>query len=205
MKQSEQINELAKALAKARASFKPVVKDQVNPFFKSKYASFESCVAATEPSLTANGLLIFQAPDYVDGKMVLATRLMHTSGQWLQSDAPLLPAKQDSQSLGASITYMKRYSWVVMAGLPGTDIDDDGESERVAKAPAVATLSKEQMGELERIFAKYPGYRENVTKALQGKPLTQLPLDMFSKIRANAKADHQKEQQQKPEFQELGF
>lgn len=35
MEQSEQINELATALAKAQGQIKPAIKDSANPFFKS--------------------------------------------------------------------------------------------------------------------------------------------------------------------------
>ena len=40
---NQTLNELADALSKAQAEMKPALKDASNPFFKSKYATLESC------------------------------------------------------------------------------------------------------------------------------------------------------------------
>ena len=48
LEMSGEINELAKALATARKKFKPVKKEQTNPFFKSKYADLSAVIDATE-------------------------------------------------------------------------------------------------------------------------------------------------------------
>lgn len=42
MERSEQINELAAALAKAQAQIRAATKDSTNPHFKSKYADLAS-------------------------------------------------------------------------------------------------------------------------------------------------------------------
>ena len=46
MLRSEQINELAAALAKAQGQMQSAKKDAENPFFKSKYADMDSVVSA---------------------------------------------------------------------------------------------------------------------------------------------------------------
>jgi len=65
-------------------------------------------------------------PIMLDGFPVLTTRLMHSSGEWLEGEWPLNPVKNDPQALGAASTYARRYS--LMAALGIATEDDDGET-----------------------------------------------------------------------------
>jgi hypothetical protein len=60
-----------------------------------------------------------------DGCVGVATRIMHSSGEWLESEF-LIPCKQDAHGYAAGITYCRRLSLQAAAGVP-TD-DDDGNS-----------------------------------------------------------------------------
>lgn len=128
--QSTEIKDLAAALAKAQAEIKPALKDTDNPFFKSKYADLASVQAACMPHLTKNGLSVVQAIQMVGELTVLVTTLMHTSGQWLKSVAPVRPTKNDPQGLGSALTYMRRYSLASMAGVAQEDDDGNSASEK---------------------------------------------------------------------------
>lgn len=126
--QSENINELAAALAKAQGEYTPALKDSANPFFKSKYANLCSIVKACQEPLSKNSLSISQATNKDEsGTWVLTTTLMHSSGQWLKSQTPIITIKPDIQSFGSASTYARRYAWASIAGVT-TDEDDDGES-----------------------------------------------------------------------------
>lgn len=125
--QSECINELATALSKAQGEMQAAIKDSINPFFKSKYADLGSVWDAARPVLTKNGLCIMQTTDMVGEKVVMVTTLAHTSGQWMKSFLPLNPSKNDSQGMGAAITYLRRYSLSALVGVVCDD-DDDGET-----------------------------------------------------------------------------
>ena|SRR3990167_2072646 len=127
MKKSENINELAQALAKAQGQMGPAVFNRQNPHFKSRFADFTSCMDACRKPLSENGLSIMQCSETIDGKPVLITMLAHSSGQWVQAEFPLLTAKMDSQGLGSAMTYAKRYSLCAMVGIVA-DEDDDGEA-----------------------------------------------------------------------------
>ena len=59
---SDQIDQLATALAKAQGEFDTAGKNQKNPFFKSNYADFEAVVEASRPALSKYGLSVFQSP-----------------------------------------------------------------------------------------------------------------------------------------------
>lgn len=126
MNHSEQINELATALSKAQGQFVPALKDTANPFFKSKYANLCSIVKACQEPLSKNGLCISQATRKYDDQWVLVTKLLHSSGQWIESVTPIITMKSDIQSFGSSCTYARRYAWASICGVT-TDEDDDGE------------------------------------------------------------------------------
>lgn len=128
---SEQIDQLATALAKAQGEMQVAEKNKKNPFFKSNYADFESIIAATRPALSKYGLSVAQVPSILeDGSSYLMTILMHSSGQWIKSCAKHNPPKQDVQSLSSYNTYLKRmcYESIVCVATG----DDDGE---LASAP----------------------------------------------------------------------
>jgi len=129
MSQSEIINELAAALSKAQGEMQAAIKDKVNPFFKSSYADLGSVWDAARPVLSKYGLCIMQTTEMTaDGsKIVMVTTLAHTSGQWMKSYLPLNPSKNDSQGVGAALTYLRRYSLSAIVGVV-CDEDDDGET-----------------------------------------------------------------------------
>lgn len=126
MMQSEQINELAAALAKAQRTLKAAIKDSTNPHFRSRYADLASIWSAWQEAGPAHGLAITQTTAVRDGGIVLITQMSHSSGQFIRGEYPLNPIKNDSQGLGSAMTYARRYSLAAMTGV--CPDDDDGES-----------------------------------------------------------------------------
>jgi hypothetical protein len=134
MKTSEQINELAAALCKAQAMMKPAKKSELNPYFKSKYADLTNVIENDRKALSSNGLSVIQGASFAgkpDGEplaVMLTTRLVHTSGQWVEEFAGAVPKDYGPQSVGACITYLRRYGYQAMVGATAEGDDDDGES-----------------------------------------------------------------------------
>lgn len=125
---SDSIDLLASALAKAQAEFTIAIKNRNNPFFKSKYADFESIIAATRPSLAKYGLSVVQPPfEDESTTSFLITILMHSSGQWIKSKARHNPPKADIQSLSSYNTYLKRMCYSSLVGVSTGEEDDDAE------------------------------------------------------------------------------
>lgn len=134
MNKSETIELLAQALLKAQTEFMTASKDAKNPFFKSKYATLNSVWEAVATALHNNRLVCIQP---IVNNMV-ATTIIHTSGQFITSECPIVCAKQnDPQALGSAITYSRRYALASMLGVM-TDDDDDAESAMVRKQPQSA-------------------------------------------------------------------
>ena len=126
MKQSESIKELATALCLAQAEMGGAVKDSKNPFFKSSYADLTSVIAALKGPFSNHGLSFVQLPVSTDTHIGVMTMLMHTSGEWIQSEYVLPMTKRDPQAAGSCLTYSRRYALQSLAGLPS--VDDDAES-----------------------------------------------------------------------------
>ncbi|MFI0477765.1 MAG: ERF family protein [Candidatus Rhabdochlamydia sp.] len=114
-------------LMKAKQEIGTVKKDSKNPFHKSNYASLNAYIDASEAHLLENGLILVQAGNGSFTQPLIVATLIHPeSGQWIKSYLPILNPKLDSQGLGASVTYMRRYSIATLLGLVSED--DDGET-----------------------------------------------------------------------------
>lgn len=124
MLHSEQINEIATALAKAQGMIEGASKAAVNPAFGKKYADLASVWDAAREPLSINGLSVVQIPNETPDGMLLVTMLLHSSGQWFSSRYPIRPVKNDPQGIGSAITYARRYSLMALVGIAPED--DDG-------------------------------------------------------------------------------
>lgn len=128
MKKSESIAELAKALSAFQGEVKQPLKDKANPFFKSKYVPLENVVEAITETASKHGLSFIQFPVNQDNRVGIVTMLMHSSGEWIETE-PIYaqPQKNDAQATGSVITYLKRYSLSSVFGIT-SDEDDDGNN-----------------------------------------------------------------------------
>ncbi|SEI98232.1 ERF superfamily protein [Azotobacter beijerinckii] len=132
MNKSEQINELATALAKAQGELENAAKSSDNPHFKSKYADLAEILNTVRPVFSANGLSVSQCPSFEAGIVSVETVLMHRSGQWMSSVISAPVSKQDAQGVGSAITYCRRYSLAAVAGIAQ---EDDDANSAVGHAP----------------------------------------------------------------------
>ena len=128
---SEQISEIVAALLKVQATEPTALKQAENPHLRSKYADLEAVMSSVRPALTANGVLLIQAADVVEGRVGVTTLLVHASGQWFRSRLLLTPTKNDPQAIGSCITYGRRYGLSAMAGV----VTEDDDAERGKQAP----------------------------------------------------------------------
>lgn len=124
---SPNIDKLCTALAKAQADMGPATKGATNPYFNSNYADLTSVIAAVNGPLTENGLSFVQMPSLDgDGVLHMTTRLMHSSGQYLEGTCSAKPKDRGPQSVGSVITYLRRYALQSVCGLGAKD--DDGNA-----------------------------------------------------------------------------
>jgi hypothetical protein len=141
MPQSESIKELATALSKVQGQLTFAKKDSANPFFKSTYADLESVWDSCREALAKNGLAVIQMPgNFFEGRMWLITRLVHTSGEWIEQEMSVPVTKPDAQGAGSALTYMRRYALAAFVGI--VQADDDGNAA-VQPKPIKPALVKE--------------------------------------------------------------
>ena len=138
MDKSESINELATALAKAQGGFPAVLKGGTNPHLKNKYATLDDVIEAVRGPLAVESLSFVQLIGRGETGAALTTMLMHSSGQFISTTADVDKlagnrAINDMQSLGAALTYMKRYQLSAMLGL-NTESDDDGNGRDAVRS-----------------------------------------------------------------------
>ena len=157
MMYSEQIDQIASALSVLQSRMRTVDKSAANPFFKSRYTPLEDVVDSIRPHLEELGLSFTQGGTLVGAneenetgfktefRMVLSTRIMHKSGQWIESFFPLdaVPDKNGvvtPQGWGSASSYARRYGLQAALGITTGDVDDDGNlaSGNESVAPAAA-------------------------------------------------------------------
>jgi hypothetical protein len=136
MRSSEQINELATALAAAQKMYTPVKKAKTGliegvsrktgkPYsYEYKYADLADVLQMALPALSANGLSFSQPNTLIDGKLRVVSRLMHSTGQWIESDGIEISEGGTPQEFGMESTYFRRYDGASLLGIaPDEDTD----------------------------------------------------------------------------------
>lgn len=135
MKQTPEINELAKALLLVQSELKSIEKDSINPHFKNKYASLTAVIDSTRGPLAKQSLMIVQTHSTTtEGQATLVTTLLHSSGQYIQSHLPLVLSKQDMQGMGSATSYARRYGLLAILNLAAEDDDGAHASDSEPKA-----------------------------------------------------------------------
>lgn len=184
--ESADLNKLFEALAKAQLEMEVAKTDSTNPYFKSKYADLRSIVDASRPFLAKQGLCVLQRTiTGDDDTSYLYTRLGHLSGQWMESLMPIRPPKQDIQTLGSYMTYLRRYSYASMVGVVSGDEDDDGETamhpSREPGKAASETISKAQLHILAEELKGEGETLEKLMKNFSISKLADLPASRYTK------------------------
>ncbi|MBF5007631.1 ERF family protein [Diaphorobacter caeni] len=129
---SESLAKIAPAVLAAQQTITFAAKDAVNGHLRNKYADLPAVIDAVKTALNDNGIAFMQTGSPSDdGKLHLTTRLLHTSGEWLQDTIVMPLPKQDPQGYGSAMTYARRYG---LASITGLYQDDDDGTRAVAPA-----------------------------------------------------------------------
>ena len=131
---SETIAAIAPALCNAQKAFKPVAQSGTNPHLRSKYSTIADYLNAVNRALWDNDLFLSQSVSKVEVGIAVSTKIIHKSGEWIESEATVLPvSKADAQAVGSAISYGRRYSLSAFLGIAAGTDDDDGVA--ASKAP----------------------------------------------------------------------
>lgn len=94
--------------------------------YSYKYADLAACLDVVRKPLAENELALVQLPSIVDGEVHMQTILGHSSGQSISCTMAMRPDKGGPQAIGATMTYLRRYSLSAMLGV--AQYDDDAAS-----------------------------------------------------------------------------
>jgi len=132
MQKSEQINEIALALAQFQGEIEDAPRDAQG--YGYKYATLGAVLALVRPLMSKYDMAIVQSPKREANRIAVETTIFHKSGQWISETLafdlpePILNSQgkkknTDAQDCGSIISYIRRYAITAMLGI--TQIDDD--------------------------------------------------------------------------------
>ena len=95
----------------------------IKPGFAYSYADLADVSAVVLPALAAVGIAYTAPLEERNGGYVLAAKLLHISGESIDSAWPVQPGPP--QQMGSAITYGRRYCLLTMTGVHPAGEDDD--------------------------------------------------------------------------------
>jgi hypothetical protein len=184
-RRSPDIGELAAALAKAQAAYPEIprnrevkVRTRAGAEYTFRYATLDTILAGIRKPNADNGLAVSQLIESTNGTAKLQTLLMHSSGQWLLSEAPIISAG-GNQEFGSALAYMRRYTLSAIVNLASQEDDDaniaEGNhvedvpatgGEQTATPPAGPRLASEKQRKMIYALSKEKGLDETAMKAM---------------------------------------
>lgn len=142
MRTSETIEELAGALAAATAELENVGKGHKAQAGRASYsyANIADVLRECRPVLARHGLCVLAGQDLEVEAVVVVSRLLHKSGQWIETDCRVPVDRQGGiHGVGSAITYARRYALLALIGIAAEDDDgrraQDSKPKRRGRAP----------------------------------------------------------------------
>jgi len=145
MQTSETIAEIAGALSKAQGELANTTKDQRAIAGKARYtyANIAAVLDDVRPVLARHGLAVVQAVGKDGGDVLVTTRIMHQSGEWIESALPLPVDRMGGiQGVGSAITYGRRYGLQAMLGIASDDDDGAAAQQQRPRPRPARTLAQ---------------------------------------------------------------
>lgn len=195
---SAELDQLFAALSVAQGEYETIGCNRENPYFKVRFADLDSILSAVRPALMKNKLTFLQQIRInEEGMTILHSILGHSSGQWIESRNRIIPSKNDPQTFGSTLSYLKRYAAVSLLGVTvSQDKDDDDAEKDMAdsrqifvkgglntkynpREESAETITKEQLEELEYELASHPDIATQILDGLRLQSLADLPKSKF--------------------------
>ncbi|PTG53070.1 single-stranded DNA-binding protein [Staphylococcus chromogenes] len=174
MRMSESITEISKAISSFRKEVKQPIKDADNPFFKSKFVPLENVVEAVDQVAPNLGLSFVQwALNDENGRVGVATMLMHSSGEYIEFDPVFMNAEKNTpQGAGSLISYLKRYSLSAIFGIT-SDQDDDGNAASGKQSKSEPKASSKTVGALKQEVLNFVELMKSLNKDVTQQQVEQ--------------------------------
>ena len=155
---SDTVGEIAKALAKCQGEFPLVAMNAEVDFVGKKgrthfgYASLSAYLEACLPITSKHGIAVVQPTWTEKSKTHVMTKLVHESGEWLETGTLIFDIKTDDPKvMGSLVTYARRYSLAPALGLSNRSDDDDANAAS-ADLQRPVQMVKDDMKFVNRVF-----------------------------------------------------
>ena len=134
---------LAEALIAFQANVPTI--DENSSSFHGKFADLPHILSVIGPTLRECGLAVSQTPTHIDGQPGLKTLLMHTSGEQIVAETPLVmcSGKSATQEWGKAMTYQRRYALQSVLNLCAGIEDNDADPEPAVRSTPTATQTQQ--------------------------------------------------------------
>jgi len=196
--ESAKTEELNTAVASASLEFPNITINRQNPYLASGYSDLHEIMTKVRPILGKHGLHLTQRIKLKDGVTILATRLWHNSGQWMESRVLVSPSKNTIEAYGSNLNSMKRFELMDILSITVSEdpFDDDGEAdmgeanelaEGGAKLKALydkkeesyAVINNIEYGELMKELDEEESLTQDILDKLHIRSLRELPRTRF--------------------------
>jgi hypothetical protein len=156
---SVEIDKIAGALVAVQAAMKPAIKDATNPHFRSKYADLGAIWEACREPLTKNGIFTGQDVTGDCATVAVTTRLIHTSGQWVEFGPLVITATASAPKPQPAYAQGTR-----KPATNGKEVANAAEAV-TAERKVVAVISADQRKQLQK-DAEQAGWKVDEVKDL---------------------------------------
>ncbi len=190
---SDNLDELATALAKAQAEMQPVLKQKkaMAGKYSYSYADLAAVIETATATLAVHGLSI-STPFEVDdrGEQLAVMMLMHTSGQRIVSRFAIRTVSDNPQAVGSAVSYARRYMLMSLVNLPATD--DDGQAAMPRNDDHVSQSRRSPQWDPQQVPESLRGPRQAPPRGRgrpprqptpEPKPTSELYQDVMERIR----------------------
>ena len=146
MLQSDSITELLSALAEVQSELPTMPKS--SQAYGYKYTDLDTITQTIKPILSKHGIGYIQSVGgLTENALTLTTRIFNKKGEYIEDTAalPTITSTKNNaaQTLGMSITYMRRYALCAMLGIT-SDEDVDANINGIVQTQSKPTPSKQE-------------------------------------------------------------
>lgn len=180
---------------KAQAEMKPVLKDSKNPHLKNMYASLQSVIDAIREPLNNNNLAFQQTTEIEGSRIVVVTRIVHVSGEFIESRFPIIAKNAGNvQDVGSGMTYARRYSLLAICGLAPEDDDGSAAAGGAGGGSSNEPASDSQKGYVKKLLTDIGANTDAKQKKVLAQILgTSVAVNSLTKAQAQEVIDELKE------------
>lgn len=109
--------------------------------FAYTYATLPAILDLVRPVLAAHNLAVVQDVAMDEGRTLITTRVLHSSGEQMTFGPIVGKGGSSWQELGSAITYARRYSLTAALGIAGDEDDDAQAVSHVQATPKIERIS----------------------------------------------------------------